>query len=71
MKMKELWICGKPVTDSNFEPVNVTKTQANAISRKQEAKYRRLLWGKDAHGFVFETERYFNVSVGFGKVKNV
>jgi len=70
MKTKELRIFGQPITDSNLETEKVTRRQAEGIARKRAEKYRRSPWGKDAHGFVFETERYFNIQVGFGKLKN-
>lgn len=70
MTTKHLRVSGQPVTDSNFEPVSVTRKQAESLSRQKQREFKKLPWGKDAKGFVFETERYFNVAIGFGRLKN-
>lgn len=70
MTTKHLRISGQPVTDSNFEPVKVTRKQAESLSRQEQRDFQKMPWGKDAKGFVFEAEQYFNVTVGFGRLKN-
>ena len=70
MQLKQLRIDGQPCTDSDFNVIKVSRKQADAIAKKRERDFRRLQWGRNAHGFVFEAAEHLNVTLGFGRLKN-
>ncbi|MEQ4659310.1 hypothetical protein AB7Y49_02505 [Providencia vermicola] len=62
---KPLFVNSAPFLDENFNQVSVDLATARRKANEMERKTRKLNWGKNAIGFVFEADTHFNVSVGF------
>lgn len=64
-KKKPLFVNSAPFLDENFNQISVDLAAARRKANEMERKTRKLSWGKNAIGFVFEADTHFNVSVGF------
>lgn len=64
---KALYGIGGPITDSNFNPIIVTKKQAQREAKIAAAKTVKNGLSDYAEGHVFEADSYYRINVSVSK----